>query len=50
MPMMPKISVRPLATRNSSRPYCTPFNTWINKIHKSIHCPPDGIPSRLGMI
>src|ERR1041385_1239398 len=33
--MMPKISVRPLATRNSSSPYCTLFNTWIRKISRS---------------
>src|SRR6266567_2382173 len=29
MPMIPKISVRPDATRNSSSPYWTPFRSWI---------------------
>src|SRR5579885_2536260 len=29
--MMPKTSVRPLATTNSRSPYCTPFSTWIRK-------------------
>src|SRR5690349_15194094 len=34
--MMPKMSVRPLATRNSVSPYCTLFNTWMRNICKSI--------------
>src|SRR5690606_9764015 len=32
MPMMPNISVSPLATRNSSRPYCTAFRHWIRNM------------------
>src|SRR5262245_41730903 len=28
-PRIPKISVRPDATRNSSRPYWMPFRTWM---------------------
>src|SRR5690348_15068056 len=31
MPMMPKMSVKPLATRKSSKPSCTPFSTWMRK-------------------
>jgi hypothetical protein len=31
MPMMPKISVNPLATRNSNSPYWMPFRSWIRK-------------------
>src|SRR6476620_6169516 len=27
--MMPKVSVSPAASRNISRPSCTPFSTWI---------------------
>src|SRR5574338_1696369 len=34
--MMPNTSVRPLATRNSSRPYCSAFSVWIRKVAKSI--------------
>ena len=34
--MMPKISVRPLATRNSSSPYWTAFRHWIRKVARSI--------------
>src|SRR5881396_1458928 len=34
--MMPKMSVSPLATRNSSSPYWMLFNTWIRKICRSI--------------
>ena len=40
MPMMPNTSVRPLATRNSSSPYCTPFSSWIRKVPKSIKVGP----------
>src|SRR5262245_45688420 len=29
MPRIPKISVSPEATRNSSRPYCTPLRSWM---------------------
>src|SRR5437660_1389577 len=36
MPMMPKISVRPDATRNSSSPYWTPFRSWIASEYTSI--------------
>src|SRR5438046_596462 len=34
-PMIPKISVSPLATRNSSRPYWTAFRHWTRKVAKS---------------
>jgi len=34
--MMPKISVSPLATRNSSSPYWTAFRHWIRKVTRSI--------------
>src|SRR5207253_3083886 len=34
--MMPKMSVSPLATRNSSSPYWMLFNTWIRKICRAI--------------
>src|SRR5450755_4777324 len=34
-PMIPKISVRPLATRNSSRPYWTAFRHWTRKVARS---------------
>src|SRR5579864_645217 len=33
--MMPNTRVSPLETRNSSRPYCTPFRSWIRKVWKS---------------
>jgi hypothetical protein len=33
---MPKINVRPLATRNNVKPYWTPFKTCIRKVAKSI--------------
>src|SRR4051812_43255043 len=33
--MIPKISVNPLATRNSSRPYCTAFRHWTRKVARS---------------
>src|SRR6478609_3295337 len=36
MPMIPKISVRPLATRNSSSPYWIPLRSWIRKVAASI--------------
>src|SRR5690606_41449349 len=36
MPMMPKISVRPLATRNSSRPCCSAFRHWMRKMLASM--------------
>src|SRR5881394_1552661 len=29
--MMPKVSVSPAASRNISRPSCTPFSTWISR-------------------
>src|SRR5918992_3261049 len=31
MRMTPKMSVRPLASRNSSAPYDTPLNVWISQ-------------------
>src|SRR4051794_31267869 len=34
--MMPKISVRPAASMNSSRPYCTLFRSWIRKFAMSM--------------
>src|SRR6185312_10120047 len=34
--MMPKISVSPLATRNSSRPYCTALRHWTRNVAMSI--------------
>src|SRR5207244_4021954 len=34
-PMIPKISVSPLATRNSSKPYCTAFKHWTRKVARS---------------
>src|SRR5512145_2984918 len=37
--MLPKISVSPLATRNSSSPYWTAFRHWIRKVGKSIGVP-----------
>ena len=47
-PMMPKISVSPEATRNSSSPYWTAFRHWTRKVAKSTgqamrrvnRCPP----------
>src|SRR5438067_863490 len=36
MPMMPNTSVSPLATRNSSSPYCTPFSSWMRKVWRSM--------------
>src|SRR6188472_2881035 len=38
-PRMPKISVSPLATRNSSSPYCTAFRHWTRKTAKSMDHP-----------
>src|SRR4051812_518951 len=38
-PMIPKISVRPLATRNSSRPYWTAFRHWTRKVARSKNHP-----------
>jgi hypothetical protein len=35
-PMIPKISVSPEATRNSSSPYCSEFRHWMRKVAKSI--------------
>src|SRR5678816_2276736 len=35
-PMIPKISVRPLATRKSSRPYWTALRHWTRKVAVSI--------------
>src|SRR6185437_470166 len=35
--MMPKISVSPLATRNSSRPYCTLLRIWISHSTARVH-------------
>src|SRR5450432_400881 len=37
-PMIPKISVSPLATRNSSSPYCTLFRIWISHSTVSVRC------------
>src|SRR4051794_7110787 len=34
--MMPKISVSPAASMNSSRPYCTPLSNWMRKLAMSI--------------
>src|SRR6186713_1340347 len=34
--MIPKISVRPLATRNSSRPYWTALRHWTRKVARSM--------------
>src|SRR5574337_1480144 len=34
--MMPKISVRPAASMNSSRPYCTLLSSWIRKFATSM--------------
>src|SRR5690606_4876051 len=36
MPMMPKISVRPLATRNSSSPCCKAVRHWMRKMLASM--------------
>src|SRR5688500_4544459 len=35
-PMIPKIRVSPLATRNSSSPYCTEFRHWMRKVARSM--------------
>src|SRR6218665_1061353 len=35
-PMTPKISVRPAASMNSTRPYCTLLSNWIRKVAKSM--------------
>lgn len=35
-PMIPKISVSPLATRNNNNPYWTPLSNWIKKMYGSI--------------
>src|SRR5882672_11504548 len=35
-PMIPKISVRPDATRNSSSPYCSEFRHWMRKVARSM--------------
>ncbi len=37
MPMMPKISVSPLATRNSSSPYWTLLSSWMRKKYEAVH-------------
>ena len=34
--MIPKISVSPEATRNSSRPYCTLLRHWMRKVVRSM--------------
>src|SRR3990167_4827115 len=34
--MIPKISVRPAASMNSSSPYCTLLRSWIRKLARSI--------------
>src|SRR5579872_4588670 len=50
-PMIPKISVRPLATRKSNSPSWTPFNTWIRKNAREsdIRLSAGGVqPKRLG--
>src|SRR5438132_12030922 len=33
--MMPKVSVRPAASRNISRPSCRPFSIWISRYSTS---------------
>src|SRR5688500_13468906 len=33
---MPNTSVSPLATRNSTIPYCTPFSSWTAKLARSM--------------
>src|SRR3977135_3921704 len=38
MPMTPKISVSPLAMRNSSRPYWTPLSSCASRPGKSMRC------------
>src|SRR6266446_10114108 len=35
-PMIPKISVRPDATRKSSSPYCSEFRHWMRKVARSM--------------
>src|SRR5215213_5840779 len=35
-PRMPNTSVSPLATRNSTSPYCTPFRSWTARLTRSI--------------
>ena len=47
--MMPKISVSPEATRNSSSPYCSAFRHWIRKVARSManRAPADGDAGRV---
>jgi hypothetical protein len=35
-PMIPKINVKPEATKNSNKPYCSAFRHWIKKMDKSM--------------
>src|SRR6266576_5142095 len=44
--MIPKISVSPLATRNSSRPYWTAFRHWTRKVGRSTAAAPSGPAQR----
>src|SRR5512146_4761 len=50
-PRMPKISVRPLATRKSSSPYCTALRHWTRNTAKSMEGPGrDGASFAPGMM
>jgi ABC-type sulfate transport system substrate-binding protein len=40
---MPKIKVRPEATRNNNNPYCRALRHWIKKVAKSIKVLPLGL-------
>src|SRR5687768_15553383 len=42
--MIPKISVRPAASMNSSRPYCTLLSSWSRKLEKSMGAGLGGAP------
>src|SRR5512133_1358319 len=43
MPMIPKMSVSPVATRNSNSPYCTPLSTWMRNEKKSTRRAPSDL-------
>ena len=43
MRITPKISVRPLASRNSSAPYETPLKIWISQNRASNSTPADAM-------
>src|SRR4051812_26228539 len=45
---MPKTSVRPLATRNSTSPYCTPLSSCTAKVARSMQAP--GEATRSGVL